>query len=108
MPPIFWGVLSTAPSPRLASMRIQGNSGRHEIEDAHPAIEIEGALHLRQVVDRHERLLVEQQRAHEHDARKVDRTEPDEDAEPAHARNGGDVHGARDAERPLDAKTHWN
>ena len=70
------GDLSTIVSARWPQRRIQcANPVVTKYRMPTQPLRSKGALHLRQVVGRHERLLVDQQRRHERDAREVDRTE---------------------------------
>src|ERR1051326_792799 len=54
---------------------IQGDHQHEQIENADVAVEIEGALALRQIVRAYERLLVDQQRGDDRYAGEVHRTE---------------------------------
>src|SRR5262245_16207191 len=71
---------------------IDRHGSRREIEDPDVAVQIERALHLREVVGADERLLVDEQDRDEADAREVERSEIGHEGERRETSDGRDVH----------------
>src|SRR5262245_47358949 len=80
-----------APRPKYQGLSIrpvQRSHQHHQIENADVAVEIEGALDLRQVVGADEGLLVDQQRGDDGDAGEVDGAERGDEGERDEAGDG--------------------
>src|ERR1043166_491399 len=100
-------VAYTAPLAPVIARAMEGDSARgiqrdhqHEqIENADVAVEIEGALDLRQIVRAYERLLVDQQRGDDRYAGEVHRTEGRDQRQRDQTHDRDDVHRSRDRER---------
>src|SRR5436190_18522463 len=83
---------------------IQRHGEDAQIQDADVAVQIEGALDLREIVRADERLLEDEQRRHHGDAREVYRTERGDQCQRDETTDGDAVHQPRDSERTADAE----
>jgi len=87
---------------------IDGRRRGDEVEDADVAVEIEGALDLRQIVLGHQRLLEHEQQADAKDPAEIQPAEPGHAAEREERDERDDVHRPRDRQRAAHAEAHGN
>src|SRR5262245_32342990 len=85
---------------------IQRHDEHGEIQDADVAVEIERALHLRQIVGRHQRLLVNEHSGDNRDAGKVHGPERHDEAERKQTRDGDYVHATRNRDRSANPEPY--
>src|SRR6187397_2597515 len=91
---------------RSTDIEIQRGGG--EIQEADPAVEVERALDLRQVVGADQRLLVDQQPADCDDAGRVHRAEARQNADGLERNERHDMQYPRDLYRGRNAEAHRN
>src|SRR6185295_6443190 len=92
------------PMATAGVLGIQGHDQDQEIQDADVAVQIEGALHLREIVGANQRLFVDQHGRDGGNAGQIDAAERGDERQRNQAGNRDDVHRPRNGERDRNAE----
>src|SRR3954451_129087 len=91
-----------------ASVDINCNSCRCQVEQTYVPVQIKGSLHLREIVRAHQRLFVHEQNGNSDDAGEIDSPEVSDWTKRSEAHDRDHMHRARDGQRMADTEVNRN